>query len=215
GIEHEFLPPLELSVEGFYKDLRNLVVSNPAADQSAAGQTYTNVGTGRSYGAEVLLRYKPTGRFFGWLAYTLSRAERKDGPADDKHLFEYDQTHILTAIASYKLGRGWQIGSRFRYVSGKPYTPNLGGVMDYDAGVYSPIASPNEYSKRLPSFHQLDVRVDKTWKFSHWSLAAYLDVQNVYAHKNIEGRADNYDYSKTTPIYGLPILPVVGLRGEL
>lgn len=215
GFEQEFLPPLELSMEGFYKDLRNLVVSNPAADTNQAGQTYTNAGKGRSYGAEVLLRYKPSGRFFGWVAYTLSRSERRDAPSEAKHPFEYDQTHILTAIGSYKLGRGWQVGGRFRYVSGKPYTPNVGGVMDYDAGVYSPIASPREYSKRLPSFHQLDVRVDKTWTFRHWSLAAYLDVQNVYAHKNIEGRADNYDYSKTTPIYGLPILPVIGLRGEL
>jgi TonB family protein len=215
GFEQEFLPPLELSVEGFYKNLDNLVVSNPSANANAAGQSYVNTGTGRTYGAELLLRYKPTGPLFGWVAYTLSRSERRDAAGEEKYLFEYDQTHILTALASYKLGRGWQVGARFRYVSGKPYTPNLGGVMDYDAGVYSPIASPHKYSSRLPAFQQLDVRVDKTWTFRSWSLAFYVDVQNTYNHKNIEAQGDNYDYSKTTPVYGLPILPIVGLRGEL
>ncbi|HET9957626.1 MAG TPA: TonB family protein, partial [Polyangiaceae bacterium] len=215
GFEQEFLPPLELSVEGFYKDLRKLVISSPSATSNAAGQTYSNTGTGRAYGAEVLLRYKPSGPFFGWLAYTLSRSERRDAADDAKYLFDYDQTHILTALASYKLGRGWQVGARFRYVSGKPYTPNLGGVMDYDAGVYSPVASPRQNSARLPAFQQLDVRVDKTWKFKSWSLAWYLDIQNAYNHKNVEAQGDNYDYSATTKIYGLPILPIVGLRGEL
>lgn len=215
GFEQEFLPPLELSVEGFYKDLRNLVVAKPDATDNAAGQTYENTGSGRVYGAEVLMRYKPTGPFFGWLAYTLSRSERRDAAGEDAYLFDYDQTHILTALASYKLGRGWRVGARFRYVSGKPYTPNIGGVMDYDAGVYSPIASPRAYSRRLPAFQQLDVRVDKTWTFRHWSLAFYVDVQNTYNHKNVEAQGDNYDYSKTTPVYGLPILPIVGLRGEI
>jgi TonB family protein len=215
GFEQEFLPPLELSVEGFYKDLRNLVAATPAADSSEAGQTYSNMGSGRTYGAEVLLRYKPFGRFFGWLAYTLSQSERRDGPGQPLHLFEYDQTHILTAIGSYKLGKGWQVGARFRYVSGKPYTPNVGGVMDYDAGVYAPVASSHENSSRMPAFQQLDLRVDKTWKFQSWSFSFYVDLQNAYAHKNVESIGDNYDFSKATYVYGIPFLPVLGLRGEL
>jgi hypothetical protein len=214
GIEREFTRAIELSVEGFYKDLDQLVISTPDSN-SESGVTYENEGVGRVYGGELLLRYKPEGRFFGWVAYTLSRSERKDGPADSWELFDYDQTHILTALGSMKLGRGWQLGARFRYVTGSPYTPNIGGIVDYDAGVYAPLEDPRHNSGRLPAFHQLDVRVDKTWQFQSWKLSAYLDLQNAYNRKNTENIDYNYDFSESKPLPGLPILPVIGIRGEL
>jgi TonB family protein len=215
GIEHEFSRPLELSLEGFYKDLGQLVQATPAAQESESGITYRNNGSGRSYGGELLLRYKPEGRFFGWVAYTLSRSERKDSPEAPYALFDYDQTHILTALGSVKLGRGWQLGARFRYVTGSPYTPNVRGILDYDAGAYAPVEASERNASRLPAFHQLDVRVDKTWQFESWRLSAYLDVQNAYNRKNTENISYNYDYTQTKPLPGLPILPVLGFRGEL
>ncbi len=215
GIEQELAQPVELSVEGFYKDLRDIVVSAPTADRTATGLTYQNVGSGRSYGSELMLRIKPQGRFFGWLAYTLSRSERKDSASASYYRYDYDQTHNITAVGSYKLGRGWQVGARFRYVTGSPYTPEIGGTMDYDAGAYSPVTSLARSSKRLPAFHQLDLRVDKTWKFQSWALGAYLDVQNAYNHQNTESIGYNFDYSQTHATHGLPILPIIGIRGEL
>lgn len=213
GFERELSRPLEISVEGFYKDLGELVIGTQALE-SESGITYVNEGVGRAYGGELLLRYKPEGRFFGWVAYTLSRSERKDGPDDSWERFDYDQTHILTALGSMKLGRGWQLGARFRYVTGSPYTPNVGGIVDYDAGVYAPLQGENN-SRRLPAFHQLDLRVDKTWEFASWKLATYLDLQNVYNRKNTESIDYNYDFSESKPLPGLPILPVIGIRGEL
>ncbi len=215
GVEQELARPLELSVEGFYKDLDKLVVSTPAATESETGVSYENYGSGRSYGSEFLLRYKPEGRFFGWVAYTLSKSERRDAPGEPYHLFEYDQTHVLTALGSMKLGWGIELGARFRYVSGSPYTPTVGGVMDYDAGAYAPVVAEPPQSARLPAFHQLDVRVDKTWQFTNWNLTAYLDVQNAYNHQNSEGVAYNYDFSQQKSQTGLPILPIFGIRGEL
>jgi len=215
GIEQEFSRPLELSVEGFYKSLDDLVVAVPAANSARSGYRYENIGSGRTYGTEILLRYKPENRFFGWIAYTLSRSERRDGPNEPDYRFDFDQTHILTALGSYELGRGWRMGGRFRYVTGSPYTPNVGGTMDYDSGAYAPVESHRTNSKRLPSFHQLDVRVDKTWTFTSWKLSAYLDLQNAYNHENTEEISYNYNYSKTGTIAGLPLLPVLGIRGEL
>jgi len=218
GFEQELAPPVELSLEGFYKDLNGLVVSAPNVNGSANGLSYQNLGSGRSYGSEFLLRYKPGngGRFFGWVAYTLSRSERKASDGDDSYYrYDYDQTHIVTALASYKLGRGWQVGGRFRYVTGSPYTPEIGGTVDYDAGTYAPVTSTSRNSRRLPAFHQLDVRVDKTWQFRSWALSAYLDVQNAYNHQNTESVGYNFDYSQTSATHGLPILPIVGIRGEL
>jgi TonB family protein len=215
GLEQQLSRPLEASVEGFYKDLDGLVVSVPAAGATETGVSYENLGSGRSYGSEFLLRYKPEGRFFGWVAYTVSRSERRDSDADPYHRFQYDQTHILSALGSVKLGGGFQLGARFRYVTGSPYTPVTGGVMDYDAGVYAPIESTARNSARLPAFHQLDVRVDKEWVFSSFKLSAYLDLQNAYNQQNPEAVIYNYDYSKSSTISGLPILPVLGLRGEI
>ncbi len=215
GIEQELSRPLEVSLEGFYKDLDDLAVSTPNAAGSENGVSYVNIGVGRSYGGELLLRYKPEGRFFGWVAYTLSRSERRDAPGQDWELFDYDQTHILTALGSMKLGRGWQLGARFRYITGTPYTPYVGGVVDYDAGVYAPLEATKKNSSRLPARHQLDVRVDKTWTFQSWKLSTYLDVQNVYNRANTEDIGYNYDYSQSKPVAGLPILPILGIRGEL
>jgi hypothetical protein len=215
GFEQELARPLELSLEGFYKDLHDIVLATPSADTTATGLTYKNLGSGRAYGSELMLRFKPGGRFFGWVAYTLSRTERKDAPGDAYYRYDYDQTHNLTMVGSYKLGRGWQVGARFRYVTGSPYTPNIGGTVDYDAGAYAPVASLARNSKRLPAFHQLDVRVDKTWKFQSWALSTYLDVQNAYNRQNTESIGYNFDYSQTKATHGLPILPIVGIRGEL
>lgn len=215
GFEQEFTKQVELSVEGFYKQLQKLVGRSASEISSAGGVTYNNNGDGRVFGMEVLLRYKPDDRFFGWLAYTLSRAERRLTPTDPMTLFTWDQTHILTLIGSYKLGKGWEAGARFRYVTGRMYTPNVGGVYDFDAGAYSAIPEIPLNGSRLPAFNQLDIRIDKVWKFTNWSLSAYLDVLNVYYRKNPEGVSYNYNYTQQEIITGLPILPVVGVRGEL
>jgi TonB family protein len=214
GFEQELSRPFEVSVEGFYKDLTELAVQSPNALGSESGQRYDNSGVGRAYGAELLLRYKPMGRFFGWVAYTLSKSERRDSPQASWELFDYDQTHILTALGSYKLGRGWQLGTRFRYITGRPYTPNIGGLVDYDAGAYAPVTAADN-SARLPARHQLDIRIDKEWAFQSWKLSAYLDVQNVYNRQNTEDIGYNYDFSQRDTVPGLPILPILGLRGEL
>jgi outer membrane receptor protein involved in Fe transport len=214
GFEQELSRPFEVSIEGFYKDFDQLAVWSPDP-LTESGQRYDNIGIGRAYGGELLLRYKPGGRFFGWLAYTLSRSERRDRPEEAWELFDYDQTHILTALGSYKLGRGWTVGARFRYISGTPYTPYVGGIADYDAGGYSPVESADKNSARLPARHQLDFRVDKEWVFQSWKLAAYLDVQNVYNRQNSEDIGYNYDYSEVDTVPGLPFLPILGVRGEL
>jgi hypothetical protein len=173
------------------------------------------VAKGRAYGLETLLRYKPDSRFFGWLAYTLSRSVLRDTPDEPEHPAQFDQTHILTVLGSYRLGRGWEVGSRFRLVSGNPTTPNSYGFFDENASTYLPLQSYPPFGKRLPAFHQLDVRIDKTWAFPTWKLSAYLDVQNVYNQGNVEGVSYNYNFTKSSYATGIPILPSIGIRGEL
>ena len=75
--------------------------------------------------------------------------------------------------------------------------------------VFEPVAS-----SRVPDFHQLDLRVDKTWNFRRWTLSTFLDVQNVYNHANAEFTAYSFDYRQRGVTRGLPILPSLGVRGE-
>ena len=71
----------------------------------------------------MLLRARFGERFFGWIAYTFQRSFRTDQPGDPERRFDFDQPHILTALASYQLSHEWAVGARFRLVSGNPYTP--------------------------------------------------------------------------------------------
>ena len=211
GVEQEITRNIDVSVEGFYKQLDNLVERAPNA---SGGFDYNNNGSGYVYGSELLIRYKPDSRFFGWLAYTLSRSVRRTSPGADLQLFQYDQTHILTALGSYRLGRGWEFGARFRMVSGPLDTPSNGGLYNSAAGAYASVDG-QAFSQRLPMFHQLDLRLDKHWDYEGgWRLSTYLDVLNVYNRRNPEALSYNYNFTQATYQGGLPFIPSVGVRAE-
>jgi TonB family protein len=216
GVEVRPLPGVFASVEGFYKGLSELIVRTDAV-QTVNGalrpQVLDNAGTGRVYGLEVLVRKELSERFFGWIAYTLSRSERIDRPGEPLRLFDFDQTHNLTFIASYRFARGWQIGARLRVISGNVDTPVVASryLADFDA--YLPVYGPTN-STRVPTFHQLDVRLDRVWTFDAWTLDAYLDVLNAYNHRSIEGSVYSYDYVQHAYFEGLPVVPTLGVKGS-
>jgi hypothetical protein len=168
---------------------------------------------------ETLLKYKADARFFGWLAYTLSRSVRRDSDNSPEYLFQYDQTHILTVLGSYRLGRGWEAGARFRLVSGSLVTPirsapDLPALYAADAAAYTPLQG-RPFSRRVPLFHQLDLRIDKTWQFRSWKLAAFLDIWNAYNNAAVEDQSYNFNFTQRANATGLPIIPSLGLRGEI
>jgi TonB dependent receptor/TonB-dependent Receptor Plug Domain len=215
GVEQELTDQIEVSVEGYYKDLENLVSRAPSQNGSFV---YDNQGEGSVIGAETLLKYKPDERFFGWLAYTLSRSERRNRPDEPTYLFQFDQTHILTVLGSYRLGNGWELGARFRVVSGNMETPvrkypDLAALYAADAGSYTPLQG-QQFSERLPLFHQLDIRVEKNWQFKDWRLVGYLDVWNAYNYAAVEDIQYDFDFDQRTAQTGLPIVPSFGIRGE-
>lgn len=209
GVEHNFSRYVSLSIEGFYKDLDDQIIAQP----SVQGPAYLNTGIGRIYGGEILFRHRPSARFFGWLAYTISRSERRDSPQDAYRIFQFDQTHILTLIGSYRLGRGWEVGLRFRFVTGNPATPVAGSVFNGDSGTYTQIPGM-PFSTRNAPFHQLDLRIDKTWTFRRGNVDLFLEVLNVYNNANPEGVQYNYNFTQSTTITGIPFFPNLGIRYE-
>jgi TonB family protein len=209
GVEFDPTPTLHIEALGFYNDLRQRVVRS---DQIAR-VPFDNDGVGRVYGGELLVRQELWKGLFGWISYTLSRSERRDHPDQPWRLFQFDQTHILTIIASYKLPKGFQIGARFRYVTGNPQTPVVGSYVNGNTGGYQAIYGAT-YSTRLPDFHQLDIRGDKTFTFNRWKLSIYLDIQNVYNNRGSEGLQYNFDFTQNQPLAGLPFIPALGIRGD-
>ncbi len=212
GWEYDPLPGFRFGVEGFYKYLWDRAIQTPNGE----APFYVTGGIGRIYGAELSANFRPaTGRrYFGYFSYTLSRSERKDGPLEPWRLFDFDQTHILTAAFVYNFRRNWEIGATFRLVSGNPNTPVIGSVYDALSDVYIPIDG-RVNSLRNPLFNQLDLRVQKTWIFKGWRLALFLDIRNAYNRQNQEGIVYNYDFREEGRLLGLPIIPALGVRGQL
>jgi TonB family protein len=209
GVEQAFGRVGSVSLESFYKRLSDLEINGVGPD---GNPLLVNGGKGRIYGLELLAKLNPTGRAFGFVSYTLSRSERNDyGLA--WRLFDFDQTHILTTMGGTRFGRGWDVGATFRLVSGNPRTPIVGSVYDANADFYNPVYGAVN-SARDPLFHQASVRIEKGWQFKAWRLASYLDVQNFYNHRSQEGLQYSYNYARSKPVQGLPILPSLGLRGE-
>jgi TonB family protein len=216
GVEHDFTEELSLGMEGFYKDVYDRVVATDYQAATMRGETnpppFDNDGIGRIYGLEVSGRKQAKGRWFGFLSYTLMRSERKDHDQPWR-LFNYDQTHILSLAGTVLLGRGWELGGTMRVVTGNPDTALVGASYDQDIGQY--VAENGRFNTiRTPTFHRLDVRAEKKWTFDAWRLAAYLDVQNVYNRRHPEGTAYSFNYKEQSAIKGLPIIPIIGLRGE-
>ncbi len=209
GAEVRPLEHLDVDLTLFHNSFRDLVVEGQAVGDGA----YVNDGEGRAYGLELLLRLRPHGPFFGWIAYTLSRSERRRR-GGDWTLSMSDQTHILTAVASLRLGSRWTAGLKFQLVTGAPRTPVLGGVYDADADRWNAVLG-DPLSDRNPMFHQLDLRVDREFLFDTWRLTAYLDVLNVYNAPNSEFMQYSYDFSESSVVTGIPFVPSFGVQAEL
>lgn len=201
GIEWQPNEASQLTLEGFLKfydkypvSLNDSVsISSKSADYGTFGdEPLVSTGKGRAYGVEVLYRNKKLLGFNTLLSYTLVRSETsvmdKDlKPTDGWVPTSWDNRHLVTLTATRSFKKGWDLGFKWRFVGGPPYTP-------YDLATSSLINVWNvqrqpllDYSRfnsnRLSSFHQLDIRVDKSYFFNKWMLNVYVDIQNVYNFK--------------------------------
>ncbi|MBC7385609.1 MAG: TonB-dependent receptor plug domain-containing protein [Cryobacterium sp.] len=192
---------------------RLIIPSTALIDKNgvASPENYNNEGRGRSVGLEALLRFDAN-PWNGWLSYTLSRSTRRE-PGQAWFASPYDQTHNINLIVGRDLPRNWRVAGRFRLVTGNPLTPVTGSVFDSDNDAYIPVRGPF-YSDRINSFYQLDIRADKKWIYEKIIITAYVDVQNITNHANVESVSYAYDYSKRADVKGLPIIPSIGLKGE-
>jgi TonB family protein len=217
GVEQDIVRNLSLEATLYFLRRHELPLPSSRLVDGRV-QRYASLGRGRSYGLELRLRHAVTEHFYGWISYTLSRSEGTTSlpetgqPAPALVPTGFDQTHNFILVASRRL-RAWELGVRFRLVTGIPETPIFGSTYDADFNTWDPVTGPAR-SHRRQTFHQLDLRVERTFTFDSWRFSAYLDVQNVYNAQNPEATIYDYRYQNQAPVRGLPILPVLGLKGR-
>lgn len=191
GIDFRPNPTTQLSAEGFYKgydhypfSVRDSVsMASKGADFGVYGnEEVKSVSDGRAYGLELLARYKDFWGFKGVLTYTYVRSEFTD--INGKYVpSAWDNRHLLTITSTRSFKRNWDFGFKWRFIGGSPYTPwdtnksSLKAAWDVQGQGYLDYSQFNK--RRLGSFQQLDVRLDKAFYYKKWSLMLYLDIQNA------------------------------------
>ena len=205
-----------IDAEAYYIDRYDLVhfTNDPELDPDL-GRIIAifNSGISDTIGGELLIRREVSDKLYGWLSYTISKSLQQRRPQDDPRPTIFDQRHVLNAVASYTFDAGWEIGGRFRFASGNPQTPITGATFDIDRNGYDAIAGRSR-SARAPAFHQLDVRIEKTWVFNYYSMGVYMDIQNLYNNKNVETTQYDYRFRESAPVTSVPFLPTIGVRGK-
>jgi hypothetical protein len=191
------------------QDLRIRYATQPDGFAYEESYPYYVATTGYAIGWETLLRVKPSGPYFGWVALNLGRSIRVD---EDGQVFaaDADIPFALTVLGAWDAPRVWRLSGRYRITSGRPYTP-LYGVYDTSWDIYRPLTGEvNE--GRLPVFQQLDIRIDKSWSRPRSKRTLYLDVQNMTWAKNPIFAAYNYNYTQLVPGLYIPTLALLGME---
>lgn len=192
----EFLVPEKsrrFTAEVFYKKYSNypssvrngISLANLGADFGVIGnEAVQSNSEGRAYGVEFLAQQRLLNNFYGIASLTLVRSEFTNPNTDGFIPSSWDNRFIVSLTAGKRFGKNWEIGARWRFLGGTPYTPN-------DIAASSLISNWNlrnsailDFNRingvRLASFHQLDLRVDKKYYFQKWNLNWYFDIQNAY-----------------------------------
>ena len=145
--------------------------------------------TGRSYGLELFLRRNFSERLGGFVSYTLSRATYTQ--LDQTRQAEFDRPHVLSVVLGYDLGRGFRVGGRTLFESGRRYavacpTPSCGPG--------DPMAArPFMTYGRFPNFFRLDFRFEKRWQLGggRW-VSGTFEWFNATISKEADGMSWNY-----------------------
>ncbi|PRP96060.1 TonB-dependent Receptor Plug Domain protein [Enhygromyxa salina] len=206
GVQVRLPWELEARATGFWRE------GLPVTLERFRGDPYY-YGRRRSLGLELLLRRSLANDVIdGWLGYTLMWARAED-QAGEWLPAVFDQRHNFVALLGVNLPRNVRVGARFRLVSGNPETPVVGREVVADDGVwfYRPLRAPRGTSYQ-PMFHQLDLRVDKSWVKDRTRVTTYLDVQNVYNRIYPEVWIYSRDWAERSSLIGLPIYPSLGVQ---
>jgi hypothetical protein len=188
----------EFSTEVYYKTMQNQIDyrngANTRANDLIEGELL--LGKGRAYGLELFLK-KKTGKFTGWISYTLSRTEKQIAGINngDWYAARQDKTHDVSIVGIYDITNKLSLGATWVYSTGNAVTfPS--GKYYINNQVQFLYTERNGY--RMPAYHRLDLGL--TWyrkktakRESSWNFSVY----NAYGRQN--AFTINFQESKTDP----------------
>jgi vitamin B12 transporter len=181
-------------LEAYRKDYRGLVTTDSLT-------WYANGGHGYARGVDALVQ-GALGRLSGWVSYGWLDSKRKENDDPREVTAAYGVTHSATVVGMMQVTPEWQVGARYGYATGRPYTPVTGRAYDAAAGVWRPVYGEH-HSARLPDHHRLDVRLTKLF-----SLPAglglpgsnvcvfYVEALNVLGTRNVLDYGWSEDYTE-------------------
>ncbi len=214
---------VEVSVEAYYKSMKNQVLFKEGNQliQSLDVDDLLAYGEGWSYGTEWLIR-KKSGRFTGWVAYTLSWTEQQfdDLNFGKKFPFRYDRRHDLSLVGSYQLTDQWTISGTFVYSSGSAFTVPTGRTqVNYGGSLFEGnyFIYETRNNVRLHPFHRLNVSLahkkESTLFKKNFEREWVLSFYNIYSRQNpyfvylqIDARTEQ---PRATQVSLLPIIPSI------
>lgn len=240
GIAKDFAnTDFTVTVEGYYKKSKRIVGYKPGAnflgiDDPTSAEEFTwedNVtqGTGKSYGTEFLI-HKKSGRFSGWIGYTLSWTKLQFDDVNHGKEFwaKYDRRHDLSVVGIYKITPKVTFSTTWVYGTGNAITMPLG---DYPAAINNPllafsgmlghsVAIPSQYdyvndygglnSSRMKPYHRLDLAVQFIKKKERYERRWELGLYNAYSRKNpFYYFIDNNSETQKTVLKQVSIFPAV------
>ncbi|HWW38702.1 TonB-dependent receptor [Pedobacter sp.] len=175
----------DFTAETYYKSLKNQV------DYKNGAEIFTNrpietqllFGIGRAYGIEFSLK-KKTGRLTGWLAYTLSKSERKIDGINNNNWYNarQDKTHDISVVMMYQLNPKWSLSANWVFSTGSAVTFPIGKykVLDQNYFYYS-----NRNGDRMPNYHRLDLGATRLLKQTKkFSSELNFSLYNAYGRQN-------------------------------
>lgn len=213
--------PISYSLEAFYKKMRHTIdfKDHPQVMLNKHMEGELRFGSSRSFGAELMVKYD-IGRCYGWLSYTLSRADRKiEGVNEGKrYLSPYNHTHDVSAVASYRISERVSMSGNWVFISGAPTTLP---VSRYEVGGEIVPLYSSRNRDQLPHYHRLDLSVTiqcKNNPYRRWKGEWVFSFYNAYNRHNTwairferpEGNeVEETPIIKAKSVYLFPIIPSV------
>ena len=161
-IEHELSSQTEFEFATYYKDSEKLVTEDDVSN-------FLNQGTGYVGGVEAFLRHRIPDKFFGWISYAYTHAERRENPKRPYQPYLFDNTHIVSIVANYNFSPDFEIGAKWQYLSGTSEAPisTLILIQDPVTRGLNPLFAglDRALSAELTPYHKLDLRISHKWNF--------------------------------------------------
>jgi hypothetical protein len=219
SIEKRIGDNTRIRFEAWNRDDRDLL-SRPFFDLRLAGgripptnPLFFNSIRGYSRGAQFVVQRRSANRLSGWASYTLSYARERDALEGTHYWSPNDQRHIINTYLSYRVTSSLNLSGRWGYGSGEPIP---GFVTQIDGVLF---LAPQRNELRLPAYHRIDFRANKSFTYDAWKLTLYGEVINLTNRQNIRFVSFDGANSATNRVFVtiervFPIVPVAGVTLE-